>query len=109
MENYYLGPVPCGENCAQLGHTPDYNVVARKECRAYINQLSRQFRNAPIGVYLKTKWNKYDLGVGEVAEYPEVIVCFDENDENACDFAQKMESSLPEFWDEEAKKELGIL
>ena len=37
-----LGPVPCDEDCAQVG-SRDFRNQSRREMKAYINQLKREF------------------------------------------------------------------
>ena len=79
--------------------------MARKECRAFIGQLRRQFGVEPTdSTRLIVKSNPHDFGT-----YHEVAVCFDEDDEAAVEYAYKLEGSLPEYWDDEARVELGIL
>ena len=97
-----LSPVPVGEECAQLG-AADYSSRARKECTAFINQLKREFGEPPVGASLRITQNPHDFGT-----YLDVEVRFDDDVEEANEFAYKVEGGLPEFWDEEARKELGI-
>jgi hypothetical protein len=97
-----IGAVPGGENCEQLG--PDYRPeVARRECRAYINQLVRINGEPPPGVSYFISDNPHDFGT-----YHEVAVRFDPTDKVGQDYAYKAECSPPENWDAEARKELGI-
>lgn len=102
MDELYLGPVPFGEDCAQVG-TADYANQAKKECSAYIGQLKRRFGEPPHGARLWTKPNLHDFGT-----YYEVVVAFDENNEAATDYAYRVEGHSPEEWDEQARKDLGI-
>jgi hypothetical protein len=93
---------PVYEDCAQVG-SEDYYVQVKKECRALINQLRRQFGNEPPGCILFIKSNSHDFGT-----YHEVAAKFDDNNEEAIEYAYKIESNLPLRWDEEAKKELNL-
>ena len=95
-----LGPVPYAEDCAQLG-TPGYYERARKECRAYRNQLRRVFGEPPGNASFVMKSFPHDLG-----SYHEICVRYDPNNEEESDFAYMCEGNLPELWDEEARKEL---
>lgn len=93
-----LGPVPCEEECAQVG-TDNYHEKARKECAAYKNQLNRLF---PDGNFtIKPFFHEF-------GSYFEVCIFYDDNDETSLDYAYNVESNIPSNWDEEAKKELGI-
>jgi hypothetical protein len=100
MDSLELSPTPVGEECAQVG-AENYHAMARKECNAFIKQLRRQFGVEPYGARLYVKSNPHDFG-----SYLEVACKFDENEEEAVEYAYKLESNLPENWDEEAKLEL---
>jgi hypothetical protein len=102
MDYVSIGSSPCNESCAQVG-TDGYTEKAKKECRAFQNQLERHFKNFPDGCFLSIKSFPHDFG-----SYLEVIVRYDENDEAAANFAYDIENNCPENWDDEAKKELGI-
>lgn len=97
MFDYFtLGSVPCDEDCSQVGSN-DYHEKSRIECQAYKKQLLRLFPNA----YFKIKGFPHDFGT-----YHEVVVMFTEDDEAEVRQAIEIEDSLPENWDDEAKKEL---
>jgi len=102
-DHLYLGPVPYAENCSQLG-SENFVYKSTIECEAYINQLKRMFPSPQKDNYFKIKWNNHDFGM-----YPEVIVYYDNEDSDSADFALNAERNGPEFWDEEAKKEIGII
>ena len=42
IEYLEIGPVPAGEDCAQVGSI-DFRNQSKREMRAYINQLKREF------------------------------------------------------------------
>jgi hypothetical protein len=46
-----IGSSPPDESCVQVG-SDDYVRRARRECRAYINQLRRVFGSEPGGSHL---------------------------------------------------------
>lgn len=110
MKEYvFIGPCPCDENCAQVG-SDNYADQARKECRAYINQLWRWLKtkgitqeNAPESFSITTKSESHDYGT-----YYEVAFIFDDRNETAMNLAYDLESEVPTNWDCEAKKELGL-
>lgn len=103
MNDYlYLGPVPCDEDCAQVGD-PDYRKNAIREVNAYIAQLKREFPDwERDGVDFRVKWENHDFG-----SYCEVIVSFDDSDEASTAYAFEIENNLPYNWDEEARRELN--
>ena len=95
-----LSPTPVGEDCAQLGDA-NYSIRARQECRAFIQQLKREFGEPPAGATFKITQNPHDFGT-----YLDVDIQFNDEDDAASEYAYKVEANLPEFWDAEAKKEL---
>ena len=96
-----LSPTPIGEDCAQLGDA-DYSVRSRKECTAFINQLKRVFGEPPAGAHFKVTSNPHDFGT-----YRDVDIQFDDENEEATEYAYRVEANLPEYWDEEANGELN--
>ena len=56
-----IGPTPADETCAQVG-ADDYQSTARRECRAFINQIRREFGPEPDGARLFIKSNPHDFG-----------------------------------------------
>ncbi len=101
-ETLELGPCPHGEECAQVG-SDDYGDRSRAEVRAYIGQLVRTCGEPAEGVSLRCKSFPHDFG-----SYVEAVVSFDCDDESQCEYAYRLESKGPEFWDAEARKELGL-
>ena len=98
-----LSCVPCDEDCQQVGMDSYEPTKAKAECRAFLHQLIRQFGNPPEGARLTIKSFPHDWG-----NYMEVCGVFDENIEEAVNYVYNIEANLPENWDEEAKKELGL-
>ena len=94
-----LGSTPIEEDCAQIGSN-DYSLRARKECKAYINQLKRMFPEY-ADIEYRIKSNPHDFGT-----YYEVVVCYDTNDKVSIEQAFDIEDKLPEYWDSLAKEEL---
>ena len=58
-----LGGAPANEDCAQLGHTPDFERLNRLEVAAYRAALIARFGVPPDGCVLKTLTNRHDFGV----------------------------------------------
>lgn len=103
MRDYLtIGATPPGEECAQVG-SDGYYERAKKECRAFLNQLKRQFGDEPKGADLRVKGFSHDFGT-----YYEVVCYYDEESEEAADYAFRLESETPEEWDAAARQELGI-
>ena len=97
-----IGPTPCEESCAQVG-IENYRIIASKEMDVYINQLNRKFEDIADEnhIVFGKKWFNHDFG-----SYGEVVVYYDESDENSVQAAFHIESNLPYNWDEEALIEL---
>jgi len=96
-----LSPTPVGEDCAQLGEE-GYRTKAKRECKAWIGQLRREFGEPPPGTSFRVALNPHDFGT-----YLDVEIAFDDEDEESVEYAYRVEGNLPEFWDEVALSELG--
>ena len=96
-----IGSSPCAESCAQVG-IEDYERKAKKECRALMNQLIRIHGEPPPTAKLVIKGNSHDFGT-----YYELRCVYAIDNEAGTNYALACEN-LPEYWDDEAKKELGI-
>ncbi len=84
-----LGPAPCEEPCEQLG--PNFNRErAKREATVWKDQLQRTFPKAKLGV----RWFQHDFGT-----YPEVVVHYRSDDEEAVNVAFDVEENLPSEWD----------
>ncbi len=95
MRDYMtLGPVPCNEECEQLG--PNYDPVhARAECKAYIEAIIKKLGEPPMGASLGVKSFPHDFGT-----YMEVVVNYYDDDEEATEYAYNAESEAPATWAE---------
>jgi hypothetical protein len=102
MRDYLdLGCAPSHEDCAQVGSS-DYYERSRRESRAYMGQLRRMFGEEPDGAGLSIRSNPHDFGT-----YLSVVCYFDADNQASVDYAFKCEGQAPEFWDEEAQRELA--
>lgn len=103
---------PVGEDCTGVNPNSDYIPKQKAECRAFIGQLKRQFAerlSACPSVSLAVKGNPHDFGTyyTVVAKYRETG---DEEKDAKCEeLAYYLQDNLPEKWDDEAAKELGLL
>ncbi len=89
-----LGATPSDEDCAQVG-SDDYSEKSRAEARRYIAQLNRMFPVMPAGCYFARKGFPHDFGT-----YHEIVIYFNEDDEEQSDFAYSIEDKLPHKWDD---------
>ena len=112
MEYLNIGCSPNEEPCAQVGQ-PDYYERARIECTALRNQLKRMFGPVPEGARIVIKSFPHDFGTYyelvcyyEEAEYHEDDVDIETRTTPSEEYAFKLEDNIPDYWDEEAKKEL---
>lgn len=103
MDYASIGCAPVNESCAQLG-TDGYTERAWRECRALIGQLVRTHGEAPPGARLAIKSCPHDFGT-----YYEVVCHFDPHDPEAAAYATTCEDGLPKYWDDEARKDLGLV
>ena len=102
IEYVELGPVPCSEDCVQVG-TDNYMEEAKRESRVFVRQLERTFPKAlEVGCYFKTKIFPNDFG-----SYLEVVVCYDDSDGEQVLQAFEVENNTPDKWDAIAKDELN--
>lgn len=58
-----LGGAPANEDCAQLGHTPDFERLNRLEVATYRAAIIARFGPPPDGCVLLTLTNAHDFGV----------------------------------------------
>jgi hypothetical protein len=101
MRDYLvIGSVPASEPCEQLGENYD-SQRATIELRAFRNQIERT-KTIPEGAYLSFKTFPHDFG-----SYKELVANYDDSidDEEFYEELYALEE-IPEYWDEEAKKEL---
>jgi hypothetical protein len=91
MDYLELGPVPAGEECAQVGEA-GFDERAKQECERYVEQLEKMFPEPPVGSYFTVKSFPHDFG-----RYYEVVVTW--TNEAGEDFAFNVERNLPETWE----------
>lgn len=90
--------VPLNEECTPAGRDP---AAERREAKALIGQLRRQFGDEPAGARLKIKSNPHDF-----ACYLSVECVFNDECEEAAEYAYRIEGEFPANWDSAAKVEL---
>lgn len=94
MRDYVnIGPVPCEEDCAQVGQD-GYSAKAVAECRRFIGLLRKTFGEEPPGARLAIKWFDHDFG-----PYCEVICYYDTEIEESREYAFRCENEMPLTWE----------
>jgi hypothetical protein len=91
--------VPLNEECTPAGRNPEQE---RREARALIGQLRRVFGEEPEGARLRIASNPHDF-----ASYLSVQCRFDDECEEATEYAYRIEEQFPLNWDSEARAELS--
>lgn len=96
MKDYIaLGPVPCDEECQQVG-TQNYDAnAAYKESNRFANLLRSKFGNEPEGARITVKSFPHDFG-----SYYEVVCFYDDSFPESVDYAFKLEAESPTNWEE---------
>jgi len=98
MRDYIdIGPVPCNEDCAQLGQ-PGFYDQNIKECRRFIELIRATLGPEPAGARLGIKANEHEFGT-----YREVVCYYDDKNEQAIDYAFRCEREAPENWDQKGR------
>jgi hypothetical protein len=101
MNNFFeLGSCPVDEKCSQIGDRY-YDLHAKRECTAFINQILRQCGTPPDNAEVKIKANFHEFGTYYMVA---VFYC----DENGLQYAKKVELEIGDAWDDLAKIELGV-
>jgi hypothetical protein len=94
MHNYIeLGSAPVEENCVCVSDKKDYIIPMREECNRYKELLQRKFPDRPNGVIFAVKKFYHDFG-----SYLEVVVKYDDENEEQVNYAYMVESNLPGTW-----------
>jgi len=95
---------PPEEDCAQVGSKSyDYYERARREARAFINQLRRLLGPEPPNARLGMKSHPHDFG-----SYLTVVCHYDVEDPLAAAYAEGCDIECPTEWDERARIELSL-
>ena len=88
-----IGPVPCDEDCQQVGSV-DYDPIrAKEECQRFIRNIRHVLGEEPEGAHLGISSNPHDFG-----NYYEVVCWYDDCLEEALNYAFKCESDSPTTW-----------
>lgn len=98
-----IGPVPCDEECQQVGTANYDSFRAKLECECFRDQLRRQFGDEPEGARLRIKSNSHDFG-----NYLEVVCYFDDAYPDSVEYAFKCEEEAWAIWDNESRNKLDL-
>lgn len=93
MDFIEIGATPSDADCAQVGR-PNYDKLARIECRAYIVALTRVHGDPPEGSRFHIHANPHDFG-----SYLDVRYIYDSATPEHMAYAIKVENGL-RFWAE---------
>ena len=100
MDHLDLGSAPSDEHCAQIGVDDNYEVHARRECRALINQFKRLCVDPPPEACFRIMANPHDFGT-----YYSVAIHFNPESEDAVAYAYRCDEESPREWDAAARLE----
>lgn len=89
-----LGSAPPEESCIQVTNKENYLPAMREECNRYKELLQQKFPNSPQGVIFAVKKFYHDFG-----SYLEVVVKYDDENEEQVNYAYHVEGSLPGKWE----------
>lgn len=93
--NYWaLGPVPTDEDCVSVDPNTDYLPAMTEECRRYRDMLRAMHPDAPAGVTFGVKTFQHEFG-----QYKEVVVYYDDDNEEQCRYVFYVEDTLPTTWE----------
>lgn len=94
MQEYInIGPVPCNEDCQQLGDPHYSSKKATEECERFIELIRKTCGKEPGTARLAVKAFNHDFGT-----YKEVVCWYDDRDEVGMDYAFHCESHSPVNW-----------
>ncbi len=87
-----LGPTPAEEECEQVGgyYNPDR---AQADCRRFIDVIRSAMGPEPAGARLCIRRHVHDFG-----PYYEVAVRFEDGNDEAVDYASRVEEEAPTRW-----------
>lgn len=89
----FLGPVPWGEECAQLG-SKDYASRAKRECTRFIQLLEKKYSDKPDTIRFETREFEHNFGT-----YYSVVVWYDTDEVESVEYAIDCEDGYPEYWE----------
>lgn len=92
FDKMHVGPCPSDEDCAQVGEN-DYPTRARSECQRFIQLIRDRVGKEPHGATLRIVSESHELGT-----YLEVACVYDVDNEEATDYAFRVDREAPTRW-----------
>ena len=89
-----LGGAPTNEDCAQIGHTPNFDLVNTAEATLYRAALIAVAGPLPAGISLRIKANRHDFGAYRTVE---AIIDNDQDDGSHASYLDTLEAGIA-FW-----------
>lgn len=99
-EKIYIGGSPTEEACVQVAAGGGYLAAMRFETQLYLELLQETYPE-PEGGYFKIVTSSHDFG-----PYMEVVAIYDDDNEEACDWAYDAENGV-DVWPEAYKAKLN--
>ena len=90
-----IGSSPIEEDCVQVG-TENYMKRSNDECHRFILLIRKKNGDEPVGASLRIKMFTHDFGT-----YCEVVCYYDENNEEATEYAFDCETNTPMTWEDQ--------
>jgi len=89
-----LGGAPSNEDCAQIGHTPNFAIVNTAEAMLYRAALIGVAGSPPAGISLRIKANAHDFGTYRTVE---ASVDDEQDDGSHASYLETLETGFA-FW-----------
>lgn len=89
-----IGSSPCDEQCVQVEPSGAYVGPMREECKRFLELVRKVMGEEPAGARLSIKGFPHDFGT-----YYEVVCYFDDDNEEARNYAFRCESEAPTRWE----------
>ena len=89
-----LGGAPWNEDCAQIGHTPNFDLVNTAEAMLYRAALIAVAGSPPAGISLRIKANAHDFGIYRTVE---ASIDNDQDDGSHASYLETLETGIA-FW-----------
>lgn len=96
MDDIIIGSAPSEEDCVQVNPQGDYHEAMRAECRRFLGLILKKMGPEPPGAKLVIKENPHEFG-----SYDEVVCVFDNQDEEAIQYALRCEDEAPTTWNDD--------
>ena len=89
-----LGGAPTNEDCAQIGHPPNFDLVNTAEAMLYRAALIAVAGSPPAGIILRIKANPHDFGTYRTVE---ARIDDDQDDGSYASYLETLETGIA-FW-----------